>query len=79
MVDPSFVEPQFRDGDIEVRFINNEVAVYCTSRGLRMLAARCSALADKIDRGGDVMHVHMGDFGVLTSSSCPFVVAAFPD
>lgn len=69
--------PILSKAQLEFRFENGEVCLYGTKRGLQQFAAICLQLAENTAKGG-TNHVHLEDFGCLTKSSLPAVVAVFP-
>ena len=74
---PAFDKPNFRDGCLEFRVHDGEVAVYATMEGLERLVRFCAKLADA-GRSGRSEHLHLEDFDVLTSTSSRATIAVFP-
>jgi hypothetical protein len=68
-----FTEPDFKDRDVELRVVDNEVCIYATETGLKKLMDYCKTLLDKPEKG----HIHLADYGVLTETSLSGVIAIF--
>jgi hypothetical protein len=68
-----FENPIFKDGSIEFRFEDGEIAVYGTKEGFEKLIGLCQNLiTDKAPS-----HVHLEDHGLLTKSSTRATIAIF--
>lgn len=70
---PAFRKPDFRQGQIELRCEQGEVAIYATQAGLRKLIDLCRALCEDPRRG----HLHLEDYELLTTESLKGTLAAF--
>lgn len=68
-----FVEPDFSNGELELRFENGEVCIYGTPEGLRRLAKYCLQLVEKPAE----QHIHLGTLGFLTKNSAKGAIAIF--
>lgn len=68
-----FIEPDFRNRDIELRIVDDEVCIYATEAGLKKLMDCCKRLLDKPEKG----HIHLDDYEVLTENSLKGVIAIF--
>ncbi|MBI5492887.1 MAG: hypothetical protein HY893_08150 [Deltaproteobacteria bacterium] len=72
-MDKKFAEPDFKNRDVELRFVDNEVCIYATEAGLKKLIGYCKILLDKPEKG----HIHLDDYDILTENSLKGVVAIF--
>jgi len=70
---PRFDPPSFSDGTMEIRVVDDEVCIYATSDGLRVLVSLCEVLLRQPKKG----HLHLEDFSVLTSESLRCTLAIF--
>lgn len=69
----TFVKPDFRSGQLELRFQDGIVCMYGTTTGLKKLAELCMWLVDEPNQG----HVHLEDHGILTDESTMGAIAIF--
>ena len=72
-MDRKFVPPDFGEGDIELRFQEDEICIYASEDGLKKLIEFCQMLLDNPQKG----HLHLEDYEVLTSDSLRGVMATF--
>lgn len=70
-----FKKPDFSKKDIELRFENDIVCIYCTENGLKKLAGFCNQLINHPKQG----HIHLEDYDILTAESEKGAMAIFPD
>ena len=68
-----FIAPSFDNGEIELRFENDEICIYGTSKGLKKLSDFCLELINNPKSG----HIHLEDYEVLTNNSLIGVLAIF--
>lgn len=68
-----FRKPDFFDGDVELRFENDEICIYGTKVGLVKLNSLIQRLIDRPEQG----HIHLEDQRILTKSSLTGAVAIF--
>lgn len=68
-----FIVPNFSTGEIEVRSLESEVAIYGTNVGLTKLVSLLNDLIENPKQG----HKHLEDYDILTSNSSPLVIAIF--
>ncbi len=71
-----FISPDFRKGELELRFENNVICIYGTKEGLKKLAKIILELIENPGQG----HVHLENemYGVLTEESNKGAIAIFP-
>ena len=72
-----FQEPEFTDGQLEIRIDADGVAIYGTRDGLKALAKVCTKLASRSLGTDGTAHVHLEDHALLTSKSVNAAVAVF--
>ena len=72
----SFIQPDFTDAELEVRFDKQEVAIYATPDSMRRLADLLRQLAEDINVG-PTAHVHVDDQFKMTDRSLRLVAAVF--
>ena len=72
-MDKKLMEPDFKNRDVELRFVDNEVCIYATEAGLKKLIDYCKTLLDKPEKG----HIHLDDYEILTENSLKGVIAIF--
>ncbi|WP_460168413.1 Imm32 family immunity protein [Thermostilla marina] len=70
----AFRIPDFRTGDLELRYENGVVCIYGTAEGLRQLAAFCQELSSS----PEMSHIHLEDYPILTAHSEKGAIAIFP-
>jgi len=71
-----FKSPDFSVHSLELRCVNDEVAIYGTRQGLRRLAELCTQLANgPAPNGAD--HLHLDGYEVLTQHSLRALVEVF--
>lgn len=68
-----FVEPDFTQGELELRFENGVVCIYGTAEGLRRLAGYCLQLVEHPAE----QHTHLETLGLLTKHSVKGAIAIF--
>ena len=71
-----FSNPDFRRGEIELRFENDIVCIYGTKEGLKRLVTIIQGLIDSPSQGHIHLESEMHDF--LTSESQKGAIAIFP-
>lgn len=68
-----FENPIFKDGSIEFRFQDGEVALYGTKEGFEKLIGLCQDLMTR--KVPD--HIHLEDYEILTKNSTRATIAIF--
>lgn len=68
-----FVEPDFKEGSIELRFQDGEVSLYGTKEGFKRLIELCQDLM--VLKAPS--HVHLEDHEILTKNSTRATIAIF--
>jgi hypothetical protein len=69
----TFVEPDFRERDVELRFEGGVVCIYGTTQGLKKIADLCEWLIKDPNQG----HIHIEEHRILTDRSEKGVIAIF--
>lgn len=69
----TFQEPDFRKGEIELRFKDDVVCIYATPKGLKKIADFCQELIEHPNVG----HIHFESYGLLTPVSKKGAIAVF--
>ena len=74
MSDNNFRVPDFSNADLELRFENDIVCIYGTSKGLHKLSELCLDLVESPSQG----YIHLEDeFDLLTKESKNGAIAIF--
>jgi hypothetical protein len=72
-VSKTFVEPDFRERDVELRFEDGIVCIYGTAEGMKKIADLCNWLIEDPNQG----HIHLEDHSILTDKSEKGAIAIF--
>lgn len=68
-----FKKPEFKEGNIELRFQDGEVALYGTKEGFEKFIGLCQDLMTR--KAPD--HIHLEDYEILTKNSTRATIAIF--
>ncbi len=72
-MESNFKQPDFRQHDIELRYVDGEICIYATEDGLRKIISIC----EKLIKNSIIGHIHLEDYDILTKNSLKGVLAVF--